>query len=141
MATRFEKARFHINYGPKSLFDRVMFKMRDVTQLDLTGSHFIHRTGNRKIPKTVLDRIQKFSSDEWTLISCEVRTDKGKFINSTWETTYCESRYWITIGFNNLVETVIEKESSGEGKIVKSGQLFDYVSLINDELIRGITHV
>jgi len=135
MSTRFEKARFHIEYGPASLFKRVRFKLSAVTSLRLDGIHFNSRRKERNIPADVLQRIDKFDINQWKLLTCEIRTDKGKFVNSTWETIYANRRYWITVGFNNLVQTVIQKESSGLDDIVKSGDLYDYVDQINTALM------
>lgn len=135
MTIRFETARFHVEYGPESLFQRVQQKMGEVTSLSLTGSHYRIRKRERNIPKEVLQRIEQFNHCEWELVACEVRTDKGKFVNSTWETIWDEQRYWITIGFNNFVQTVINKDSSGVGDIVKGGALYDFVDQTNRELL------
>lgn len=94
--TRFEKARFHIAYGPKALFDRVLFKLKDVNQLKLSADHFVFRLKTRHIPSEVIKRIKQFNMNDWKLVCCEVRIDKGKFVNSTWETVFEGMRYWIT---------------------------------------------
>ena len=86
--TKFPIARFHKSTGPKSLFDRVYFKMANIHHLDLHGEHYNKRITERNIPKFVLDKIDRFDVSEWTLVMCEVRADKGKFINSTWEIVY-----------------------------------------------------
>lgn len=36
----YPKARFHIQFGPPSLFERVRFKMRDAHKLYLDGTHY-----------------------------------------------------------------------------------------------------
>lgn len=137
MATRFDKARFHINYGPKSLFDRVMFKMQNVTELQLSGTHFNARYVERNIPDEVFERISHFSVEDWRLVTSEVRTDKGKFVNSTWELINNGERYWITIGFNSIVETIVLKDSNGTDNVVKTGELYDFVDKTNKQLMES----
>ncbi len=135
MSTRFEKARFHIDFGPKSLFDRVSYKMKNVVKLNIDSIHYNERVAERKIPKEVMDRIAIFSVSDWRLVVCEVRIDKGKFVNSTWEIVVDGKKYWITIGFNNTVETIVQKNSSGTDGITKTGELYDYVDKVNSELM------
>lgn len=139
MSTRFEKARFHIDFGPKSLFDRVSYKMKNVVMLNIDSIHYNERVSERKIPQEVMDRIAIFSVSDWRLVACEVRIDKGKFVNSTWEIVVDGKRYWITIGFNNTVETIVQKNSSGTDGITKTGELYDYVDKVNSELMSEAT--
>ena len=135
LITKFPIARFHKATGPKSLFDRVYSKMANIHHLDLHGEHYNKRAVERNIPKFVLEKINQFDASEWALIMCEVRADKGKFINSTWEIVYNGQSYWITIGFNNLVMTVIKKNSSGKEEITTDGDLYEFVRRVNSELI------
>lgn len=135
MSTRFDKARFHIDFGPKSLFDRVSYKMKNVVKLNMDSIHYNERVVERTIPKEVMDRIASFSVSDWRLVVCEVRIDKGKFVNSTWESVVDGKKYWITIGFNNTVETIVQKNSSGTDGITKTGELYDYVDKVNSELM------
>lgn len=69
------------------------------------------------------------------VVTAEVRNDKGKFVNSTWEYEIDSIRYWITVGFNDTVQTIIIKDSSGLNNIVKDGQLYDFVDKVNKELM------
>ena len=131
-------ARFHYITGPQSLFDRVYYKMSSVHHLALHGNHYNERMVERDIPKLVLDKINKFDIKEWLLVGCEVRTDKGKFINSTWEMVYEGQRYWIVIGFNNLVMTVIKKNSAGNEGAITCGDLYEYVRSVNEKLMAEI---
>ena len=133
--TKFDESRFHKEYGPKSLFDRVEFKMKDVNHLKLHGKHFKQRLEDRKIPEEILKEIEVFDKNKWNLVTAEVRNDKGKFVNSTWEYKIDNNRYWITIGFNNVVQTIIIKDSSGIENIVKNGELYDFVDSVNKELM------
>lgn len=135
MGVRFETARFHVSFGPDSLFRRVEYIMARAEGLSLAGNHFQRRWRERNIPTEVVRRIESFRQEDWQLVSCEVRVDKGKFVNSTWETVWNNQAYWITIGFGNLVQTVVAKDGSGLTDIVKDGRLYDYVEQVNRELM------
>lgn len=131
----FNKSRFHVEYGPTSLFDRVIFKMKDVKELKMHSEHFKMRVYDRNINVEVINQIKVFDINEWTLVTVEVREDKGKFINSTWEKVIGGIRYWITIGFNNTIQTIVIKNSYGKDKCVTSGELYNYVARVNKELM------
>ena len=133
--TKFNKSRFHKEYGPKSLFERIEFKMKDVNNLKLHGKHFKQRLKDREIPQKVLKEIELFDKNKWKVVTAEVRNDKGKFVNSTWEYEIDSIRYWITVGFNDTVQTIIIKDSSGLNNIVKDGQRYDFVDKVNKELM------
>lgn len=135
MGTRFIKARFHIDFGPEVLFERVHYKMDSVKAVGTQAEHFIERAVQRKIPQVVIDKVEAFDAAEWELMTCEVRVDTGKFVNSTWETVCDGERYWLTIGLGNVAETIIRKSSEGVDKIVKDGDLYDYVRAINRGLM------
>ena len=75
------------------------------------------------------------NKNKWKVVTAEVRNDKGKFVNSTWEYEIDSIRYWITVGFNDTVQTIIIKDSSGLNNIVKDGQLYDFVDKVNKELM------
>ena len=60
--------------------------MKDVQKLYLDGTHFKKRTAEREIPPEVLEMLKDFDSSRWVLKTAEVRKDRGKFVNSTWET-------------------------------------------------------
>lgn len=77
----YKTARFHIEFGPKSLFDRVRFKMKDEHKLYLEGTHFKQRLGERDIPEDIVQSLCDFDINSWTLRTAEVRTDRGKFVN------------------------------------------------------------
>ena len=75
------------------------------------------------------------NKNKWKVVTAEVRNDKGKFVNSTWEYEIDSIRYWITVGFNDTVQTIIIKDSSGLNNIVKDGKLYDFVDKVNKELM------
>lgn len=131
----YKRIRFNIEFGPKSLFDRVVYKMKDVHKLYLQGEHFSLRNSQRNIPKYVMDKLENFDINEWRLVTASVRADRGKFVDSTWEIICDESRYWVTIGIGNYVRTIVEKDTSGVEKCVKSGEYYDFVERINRELM------
>ncbi|MBU5317592.1 hypothetical protein KQI30_15175 [Clostridium bornimense] len=133
---KFSKSRFHIEYGPISLFERVSFIMKDVTELKMNSNHFKARLQERNINAKVINELKQFNINEWKVVTAEVRNDKGKFINSTWEKVIDGVRYWVTIGFNDTIETIVIKNSSGKDKCITSGELYDYVSKVNKELMK-----
>lgn len=132
---RFTTSRFHRDYGPNSLFERVKFKMKDVDGLKLYTNHFHKRCKERYIAYEILKEIENFSIEKWELVTVEVRDDKGKFINSTWEKVIGGERYWVTIGFGSAVQTVVKKDSYGIDKIIKNGPLYDFVKQVNTDLM------
>lgn len=132
---QFERSRFHVKFGPEALFQRVEFKMREVNELLIHGSHFIERVKERSIPKEIINSIVCFDFNEWNLVVAEVRNDKGKFVNSTWEKVFHNKKYWITIGFGNTIETIVVKDSSGEDKCIKSGEIYEFVEEVNKKLM------
>lgn len=133
--SNFQTHRFYVEYGPNSLFERVKFKMQDVHELNLEGPHFKMRLRERSIPQEILESLRNFDEDTWALKTVEVRTDKGKFVSSTWEKSVAGHRYQITIGIGNIVETIVEKDSSGAGKCVQNGELYDMVEMVNKNLM------
>ena len=137
MGTRFNKARFHISSGPEALFERVRFVMSGRKELRLHARHFQERADERDAP---LDRIKSFDSSEWKLETAEVRTDTGKFINSTWSLIVRGSCWRVVIGLHDTVETIIraDKAKSGFGdSIVRSGEVYDFVAKVNRELMQA----
>lgn len=132
---RFAKCRFHIEQGPKSLFDRVIYKFKDVTELKLHGSHYKLRNEQRQIPEEVIKELVSFNIGRWHLKQAEVRVDTGKFVNTTWELIVDDVRYWVVVGFNNVIETIIVKNSSGFEGIVTSGELYKFVDEVNRKLM------
>ena len=135
MTTRFQKARFHIDSGPKSLFDRIYYKMDSVCSLNLSAKHFIERCKERELPPEIIQKMQNFNIHEWKLVVGEVRVDTGKFVNSTWEFVYGNEKYWLTIGFGNVAETIVKKESGGKDKIIESGTIYNFVASVNEKLM------
>ncbi len=127
--------RFHIEFGPASLFERVQFKMKDVHGLQIGGPHYNARKSERNIPNEVLDRINHFDTSEWKLITAEVRADRGKFYNSTWEYRYNDAAYWLTIGIGDCVITIVKKDSSGIERCLRNGELYDFVEKVNRDLM------
>jgi len=131
MGTRFKKARFHFETGPKSLFDRVLLKMNGTRRLKYTN-HFRNRMKERSIP---INLIELFDSSLWDLVTAEVRTDTCKFVNSCWRRKFEEGQIWIVIGFGDAIETAFFSNKTGLGpSIVRDGRLYEDVDLVNSNL-------
>ena len=136
----FETARFHYRTGPKSLFERVRFKFKNVTFLKPNGSHFNERLIERNAP---ISEVIKFNLNCWRLVSVDVRTDTGKFVSSAWEFE-AKGKYWrVVIGFENTIQTVISINSFNSrysSKIILNGTLYDFVDSINKKLMESENH-
>lgn len=133
----YKTARFHIEFGPKSLFDRVLFKMKDEHKLYLEGTHFKQRLGERDIPEDIIQALCDFDAKTWTLCTAEVRADRGKFVNSTWERILNGHRYQVTIGMGNYIKTIVDRTTSGVEKCIRAGELYDMVAEVNAELMKA----
>lgn len=132
---KFKKVRFHEEFGPPALFERVRYKMKDVTKLYLDGEHFQKRASERDIPASVLERLLKFDINEWQLMTASVRHDRGKFVDSTWEIIIDGVRYWITIGLGQYIITIVLKDCSGVENCVRGGDFYDFVEQVNRKLM------
>lgn len=130
-------ARFSIEFGPASLFERINYIMKDVHSLHIKGPHFQKRLAERCIPPEVIQAIANFNVQDWQVVTAEVRPDRGKFYNSTWEYTFKGKKYWLTIGLHNAAETIVVKNSSGITKCIRSGELYDFVNKANKELMKA----
>ena len=131
--------RFHVEFGPDSLFERVRFIMKDIHTLHLNGEHFRKRCAERQIPDEVREKVENFNIDEWKLITAEVRSDRGKFYNCTWEYEFDGFSYWLTIGLGEVGVTIVKKSrvtsTSGTLKCVRSGEFYDFVEEVNQKLM------
>ena len=132
---KFKKVRFHEEFGPTSLFERVRYKMKDVTQLYLDGEHFQKRASERDIPNLVMKRLLNFDINEWKVVTASVRSDRGKFVDSTWEITVDGVRYWITIGLGSFIITIVRKDCSGVENCVRGGEFYNFVEQVNRQLM------
>jgi len=129
MGHQFETARFHIETGPESLFHRVLSVLDEPTQLRIDPDHVQKRANERSAP---LDRLKQFDPDEWELKTAEVRIDKGLFVNTAWVCHGDQNDWWVVIGYEDTVVTVIETEKDGLGpEIVTEGELYDFVDEVN----------
>jgi hypothetical protein len=132
---RFPVARFHVSTGPSALFERVRFKMRDVRVLKAHAGHVQDRAYERDAP---LDQLRDFDPDRWQLMTAEVRMDKGKFVSSAWAVDLDDQEWWVVIGFDATIKTVIP---AARGKvalgadIVRTGDLYEFVARVNRQLM------
>lgn len=137
MPPRFETARFHVAAGPGSLFTRVRHILRAPVQLKTHGKHVTERLQQREAP---LEELTCFDPGRWELVSAEVRTDTGKWVKSTWRVRADERDWWVVVGLNNALVTVIEvdpwRRGTGED-IITGGPLYARVDTVNAELMRG----
>lgn len=126
-------ARFHIDTGPPSLFERVQFKMVGRRQLKLHAGHLRSQAEFRRAP---IQQMEEFDSAEWQLRTVEVRKDSGKFVNSAWSRKIVGRDWWIVIGLGDTIMTVIDTDKYGLGPdVVTRGPLYDKVERINRELM------
>ena len=132
---QFVTARFHALTGPSELFERVRFKMLDVRLLKTHARHVQQRSYERDAP---LDTLQNFDLDRWRLMTAEVRTDKGKFVNSAWLVDVDGQEWWVVIGFGATMKTVIRADRGKlalGANIVRAGELYDFVARVNRQLM------
>ncbi len=132
---KFKTARFNALTGPPELFERVRFKMQDVRVLKTNARHVQDRSYERDAP---LERLQGFDPVRWRLMTVEVRIDKGKFVSSAWSVDVDDQEWWVVIGFDATMKTVIRaargKRALGSD-IVRSGVLYDFVAGMNRQLM------
>lgn len=129
MGHQFETARFHVRTGPDSLFERVRSVLDQPTELRIDPDHVQKRAEQRSAPLTEL---KYFDPEEWQLKTAEVRKDKGLFVNTAWSCTIHERNWWIVIGYNDTVVTVIETDKDGfSDDIITGGELYEEVEKIN----------
>jgi len=133
---RFPVARFHAMTGPPELFERVRFKMRDVRILERP---MLATFRTAATSETLLSTAYGTSTpDQWRLLTAEVRTDKGKFVNSAWSVDVDGQEWWVVIGFDATMKTVIR---AARGKlalgadIVRCRELHDFVASVNRQLM------
>ena len=109
---RFETARFHVETGPSSLFERVRFKMVGRYQLKAHPVHVRDRALERDAP---MERMAAFDSEAWMLMTAEVRTDKGKFVSTSWAVDVDGTTWWVVVGFDQTMKTVIRAGQAKRG--------------------------
>ena len=131
----YKRARFHAASGPESLFRRVHQKMDGHRSLSLPSRQLQKKWTERGIP---VGELKSFQSDDWELMTAEVRADRGKFIASGWRRPCNGSWLWILIGMNDLIEHAAFKQGRGQSDdVVSEGELFEYVRDVNEELVES----
>lgn len=140
MGVRFKTSRFHAQCGPYYLFERIKYKFQNPRTLKLHGRHFNKRKVEREIPNEVIQSLLDFNPTQWKVVTSEVRNDTGKFVNATWEKVIDNHKYWVTIGFGDVVQTIIKKKSEGfSPNIIKGGSFYHFVSTVNERLMKEDT--
>ena len=71
-------------------------------------------------------------------MTAEVRIDKGKFVSTAWSVDVDGQEWWVVIGFDATVKTVIRaargKLALGD-EIVRSVNLYEFVASVNAQLM------
>jgi len=107
--------------------------MRGKRTLRVHGSHLATRAADRDAPLAV---IAAFDACEWQLVTVEVRSDTGKFVNSAWKREINGQWWWVVVGLGDTIETVIDTDKCGLGEyIVTTGTLYELVERVNRELM------
>jgi hypothetical protein len=103
-------------------------------ELKLNGDHLQDRAFERNAP---LDELKNFDPKSWCLVIVEVRADTGKFVSTVWEVETQGSKWWVVIGLHDTIKSVYPvRGKTGLGSdIVRSGQIFDFVRNVNQELM------
>lgn len=52
-----------------------------------------------------------------------------------WEYQFDGKRYWLTIGLGNVIEIIVEKNSSGIEKCIQSVEIYNFVDDVNRKLM------
>ena len=133
MAVKFKTARFDARFGPKSLFDRIQFKMKDQHAFTLS-KHCKQRIDERSVPMEVIADAKHFDASQWKLVQAEVRADKGKFVNSVWVREYGGELYQIVVGFTAIETIIAKKQISRDPSCERGGRLYDFVDSVNTKL-------
>ena len=79
--------------------------------------------------------VRCFDINEWTPKTAEVRPDRGKFLNSTWEVVCNGKAYWVTIGVGNYIITIVQRNSSGKDLCIRGGNYYNFVEDVNRRLM------
>jgi hypothetical protein len=83
-----------------------------------------------------LAALAAFDADEWELLTAEVREDTGRFVNSAWTREINGRRWWVEIGLEDTIETVIDTDKRGLGEsVVTGGELYERVERVNRGLM------
>jgi hypothetical protein len=116
-------------------FERVRSKMSGRRSLRLHAKHLAARAVERAVPPELL---ADFDPAQWELMTAEVRTDTGRFVNSAWRRTVSGQMWWLVIGLHDTVETAYPGSKRGDGPdVVASGVLFDRVREANAKLLEA----
>lgn len=135
MATRFHEARFHVDFGPASLFDRVRFVMGTPRALRLHAAHLRERAAERNAP---LELLSRFDPVRWRLLQATARIDTGKFVSSTWSVATPGGTWWVVVGLGDTILStydVLPGRSGRSGETVESGPLYEFVESVNRRLM------
>lgn len=107
-----------MEFGPPSLFERVRYKMRDVTTLYMDGVHFQTRASERNIPDEVMSRLLQFDINEWRVVTASVVSleNAAKYKPEDRNNLHIAVE-GNTVGTNLVVDTQAKKVVSREARI------------------------
>ena len=140
MEAKLYSSNFHVDFGPKSLFERIGIIFEGERKLKIQGKHIKNRITNTYISTKILRDIEVFDSNEWSIVETEVRNDTGKLVNTTWEKEIEEEKIRIIIGFRDTVKSIeIDKEFMLFQKpIVRDGYLYNHVDRMNLKMLEKL---
>ena len=94
---------------------------------------YLKRAIERDAP---IDSMLEFNASDWSLMTAEVDYNKGKFVSSAWQRKIDGRSWWIVIGLNEVVMTVIETDKRGVGdEIIREGAFYTKVEFVNRNLM------
>ena len=134
-SVRIPTSRFHIDTGPASLFERVLFKFSNTESLLSQVQDYLNRGNAESVPQEVFDTLVRFDHSKMNLIMAEVRNDKGKFVSSIWTVKINDGIYWVEIGYNNAINSIIKPVYGKSSGVIKYGNLYNFVSEVNEKLM------
>jgi hypothetical protein len=83
----------------------------------------------------------QFDADEWDLRTAEVNARTGKFVSSSWSRSIDGQWWWIVIGLNDTLLTIIDTNKFGLGPcVVQRGELYNFVEKTNSALMAAEGH-
>lgn len=131
MTTRYRRLRFHVDFGPGALFDRVRYKIQGRRKLQIHADHFRSQAEARGAP---VEQLADFDPLDWELMTVEVRADKGTFVRTAWRRLVGPRMWWVVIGYRDTVATVYSADPSARkagAAIVRGGAEYDFVHDVN----------
>ena len=137
MEVKLYSSNYSVDYGPGSLFERILHIFSDKRKLTIHGKHIKNRITNELISSKILNDVQYFNPKEWNIIEAKVRNDTGKLVNTTWEREIDDEKIRIVIGFRDSIKSVeIDKDFRlFQNPITKDGEIYEFVDKTNKKML------